>query len=103
MNNKVVISFTVVIIFLMIFIPTFNKVKEDKTNSYLTVLKNKIIYAAQECWNHDLCKNDKLTIKELYNSGYLATPQVNPKTKENLNEDSYIVRNNNELTVTIVD
>lgn len=57
------------------------------------VTEKRITEAAKDCYLKDICKNEKITLKELYDNNYLEK-ESNPITKEYYNENSYVKINN---------
>lgn len=53
------------------------------------VQRKYIIEKAKDCINQKKCSNDTITLKELYEKGFLER-QVNRVTKEFYNEESYV-------------
>ena len=92
---------TIIALLLILGIPTMLKLKEEQDKNIELVITNKIKDSANRCWNTDNCINNKVYIKELYNMGFLKQI-VNPKTKEYISEESYAIKENNEVKVTII-
>ena len=94
-NKKLTIT-GVIIIFLLITIPTTYKVINNHYNHLTQVVESKIIEAAKKCYYEEICKDDKITLKELYKLDYLE-PVSNPISKEYYNEESYVEINDNKF------
>lgn len=93
-TNKITIIFSVIAIFLIISIPTIYKVVKNHNNDLYKASENKIIEAAKKCYYEEICLDEKILLKDLYNLEYLDKIS-NPITKEYYNENSYVLRNNN--------
>lgn len=94
-TNKIIIIFSILVIMLLLFIPTTYKVIKNHNNNLTQVVENKIIEAVKKCYYEDNCKNEKVTLRELYELNYLE-PISNPISKEFYNEDSYVeIKDNN--------
>ena len=93
--NKLIITITIIIIYGLI--GGFTKYKEvnEHNDKLITVKEKEIIEKAKTCINEKKCLTEKITLKTLYDLGYLEK-QVNPITKEYYNEESYITLKNKE-------
>ena len=92
-NKKITIS-AVIIIFLIIVIPTTYKVIKNHNNHLFQVVEKKIVEAAKKCYYEEICSNETITLRELYEYDFLELVS-NPISKEYYNENSYIEVNNN--------
>lgn len=92
-RNKVIINITIIAIVLIILIPTTYNIIKKHNNRLITVTEKRITEAAKDCYLKDICKNEKITLKELYDNKYLDK-ESNPITKEYYNESSYVKINN---------
>lgn len=101
MNKKIVII-SVIIILVIISIPTGYKVIKNHHNNLYKVVNDKIIESAKKCYYDDVCIEDKITLKFLYEKGYLKEKLNDPVTKEYYNEASYVKRDNNNYEFVVV-
>lgn len=99
-NNRVVISGTILIIFLMIGIPTFINVKKDHEEKLIKVTENRIKEAAKKCFIDNKCENNKTTLQDLYDKKYLDE-QVNPITKKYYDSSSEIEYKNKKIILDL--
>lgn len=93
-RNKVIINITIVAIILIILIPTVYNIIKKHNNRLIKVTEKRIEEAAKDCYLKDICKDNKITLKVLYDNKYLEK-ESNPITKEYYNEDSYVLLKNN--------
>jgi len=98
-SNKKVITLTVFIILGMIIVPTIYKVYKTHENRLLLVVKKEFEYQATKCYREEKCPNNKVTLKELYDLGYLKERLVEPSTKKYYNEESYFDVNTKEINL----
>ena len=89
-TNKMLITISIIIILFLLLIPTTYKVIKNHRNHLTLVVESKIIEAAKKCYYEELCKNNKITLKELYDINYLE-PVSNPINKEYYNDNSYVL------------
>ena len=89
--NKIVIYVTIISMFLIISIPTFYKIVYTNEEKLYLVNEKKVTESAYKCYYEGKCKESKVTLKELYDNGYLVENIVNPKNKEIYSEESYIM------------
>lgn len=89
--NKYWISATLVIALGLIIGVTIFKVENVHNEKILLVESKLIIERAKDCINQKKCNNDIITLKELYENGFLER-QVNRVTKEYYNEESYVTK-----------
>ena len=90
-TNKIVIYVTIIAITLIIFVPTFYKVVSINQQRLNEVNEKLVTENAFRCYYEGKCKESKVTLKELYDNGYLVDNIVNPKNKEIYSENSYIM------------
>lgn len=89
-NNKIIITITIVALFLIITIPTLLKVYDRHNLALKKTMDNKIVEATKKCLNEEKCdEEDKVTLKELYQKKYLKKI-INPKTNKEVNSSTYI-------------
>ena len=86
-RNKIFITLTLFIIVVVVLGLTIYKVVDDHNEKLLHVKSEK----AKNCLNEKKCTGTKVTLKTLYDLGYLET-QVNPVTKEYYSESSYVLK-----------
>lgn len=96
-RNKVIIYMTIISILLIISIPTIYNIIKKHNDRLTLVTEKRITEAAKDCYLKDLCRDKKITLKELYNNKYLEK-ESNPITKEYYNENSYVLVENNKYT-----
>jgi len=101
-TNKITIVGTIIIILLIISIPTIYKVIKNHNDNLYQVVEEEIVGAAKKCYYEEKCLNDKILLKELYSLEYLDNVS-DPITKEYYNEESYVLRNNNEFEFIVVE
>ncbi len=93
-RNKVIINITIVAIILIILIPTVYNIIKTHNDRLIKVTEKRIEEAAKDCYLKDICKDNKITLKVLYDNKYLEK-ESNPITKEYYNEESYVLVKNN--------
>lgn len=93
-RNKVIINITIVAIILIILIPTVYNIIKKHNDRLIKVTEKRIEEAAKNCYLKDICKDNKITLKVLYDNNYLEK-ESNPITKEYYNENSYVLVKNN--------
>ncbi len=93
-RNKVIINITIVAIILIILIPTVYNIIKKHNDRLIKVTEKRIEEAAKDCYLKDICKDNKITLKVLYDNKYLEK-ESNPITKEYYNEESYVLVKNN--------
>lgn len=99
--NKWVISITVILFLGLVIGVTSYKVIKIHNDKVLLVESKYIIETAKKCLNEKVCNGDIITLKTLYDYGYLET-QVNEVTKEYYNEESYVLVKDSEYQFIIV-
>ena len=92
-RNKVIINITIVAIILIILIPTVYNIIKTHNDRLIKVTEKRIEEAAKDCYLKDICKDNKITLKVLYDNKYLEK-ESNPITKEYYNEESYVLVKN---------
>lgn len=100
--NKITIIGSIVAILLIISIPTIYKVVKNHQNNLISVVEDKIITAAKQCYFEEKCNDDVIYLKDLYNLNYLEKIS-NPITKEYYNENSYILKENNNYKFIVLE
>ena len=96
-RNKVIIYLTIISILLIISIPTVYNIIKKHNDRLIMVTEKRIEEAAKDCYLKDICKDNKITLKVLYDNKYLEK-ESNPITKEYYNEDSYVLVKNDTYT-----
>lgn len=87
--NKFIISLTFFFIIMMIGLKTTISVINNHQDKLIKVSEKRIIEATQKCVYEEICKDNIITLKYLYENNYLEK-EANPLTKEHYNEESYI-------------
>ena len=93
--NKAFITITIFIIIVAVLGLTVYKVVNNHNDKLLLVKSEYIIEKAKSCLNEKKCTGTKVTLKTLYDLGYLEA-QVNPVTKEYYSEDAYVLKEDTE-------
>lgn len=100
--NKIIIYVTISLSVLLVLCPTIYKVvKKHKADLY-DVTNKKVIESAITCKNKNICQNDKITLKELYDNN-LLDEVCDPITKQIYNDNSYVIFQNNQYVFVIED
>jgi len=89
--NKFSINALAIGLFLIIVIPTIYKVVQRHQQAIYEVNEKLIIEKAKDCYYKKDCPENKVTLKELYEKKYLKDTIIDPKSKEELNEMSYVL------------
>ena len=92
-NKSNVLYIIIFIIILVVVSAFFKNLKAHQKKEYL-VVNNRILEAAKKCFLEEKCEGEIL-LKDLYEKEYLSV-QVNPITKENMDENICIKYDNNE-------
>lgn len=79
-------------------VPTIYKIHENHNDKLLLVVKEEFHYYAKKCYLEDKCSN-VVTLKDLYDKGYLKEKLTNPITKKYYNENSSIHLDTNEINL----
>ncbi len=98
--NKKAIILTVFVIMGMIILPTIYKVYKMHNDNLIRVVENEFIYQAKICYKANVCKNNVITLKELYDNGYIKDKLVNPLNKEYYGEESNVNIDNLKVSLT---
>ena len=101
-TNKNIIYITIFISLLLILCPTIYKVINNHKKDLYDVTNKKVIEAAITCKNRQLCLNEKITLKELYDNKLLDTIS-DPITKQIYKDTSYVIYENNKYVFIIED
>ena len=99
-NKRIIICLTLIALIFIILIPTIYKLITDYHQDSYLVVEKKATEAAQKCWNDQVCLNESVTLKELYNNGYLET-LVNPISKKIYDENSTIKKSNGKIVISL--
>lgn len=94
-QNKIIINATIVGIILIILIPTVYTIVKKHNDRLISVTYKRIEEAARDCYLDGICKNNKITLQELYDNKYLEK-ESNPINKEYYNEGSYVEKKDKE-------
>ena len=89
--NKFFITLTIIIVLLSVIGFSAYKIINKHNEKILLVEKKYIIERAKSCLNEKKCSGNTITLKELYDLNYLEL-QVNEVTKEYYNEESYVIK-----------
>ena len=96
--NKKVIILSVAVIAGMIIIPTIYKIHTNHNEKLLLVVEKEFSYYAKQCYLNDECANT-VTLKELYDLGYLEEKLTNPINKKYYDDASSINLDTMELNL----
>ena len=96
--NKKVIILTIAVIAGMIIIPTIYKIHTNHNEKLLLVVEKEFSYYAKECYLKDECDNI-ITLKELYDLGYLEEKLTNPINKKYYDDASSIHLDTKEINL----
>ncbi len=99
-TNKILIT-TSIIILILIFIPTMYKTVKTHEDNLYKVLNKEVIEAYKKCLNEEVCKSNKATLEELYQNKYLDK-LIDPVTKRVYNEDSYVIKKDNNYKFVVI-
>lgn len=98
--NSFSIYTTIIILVVLLTVPTIHKVNQNHESALYEVTNKKIIEAAITCKNKELCKNEKITLSELYKNK-LLTDMVDPITKQVYSSESYVIKQNSEYVFVV--
>ena len=98
MSNKKVIILTIAVIAGMIVIPTIYKIHENHNDKLIQVVEKEFSYYAKKCFLNDECSKI-VTLKNLYDSGYINERLSNPITKKYYDDASFINLDTNEINL----
>lgn len=96
--NKKVIILTIAVIVGMIVIPTIYKIHENHNDKLIQVVEKEFSYYAKKCFLNDECGNI-VTLKNLYDSGYINERLSNPITKKYYDDASFINLDTREINL----
>lgn len=100
--NKIIIYITIIAIVIIILIPTVYTIVKKHNDKMINVTHKRIEEAAKECYLNNICLNERITLKQLYENDYLEK-ESNPITKEYYNEESYVEKNGKKYNFIEVD
>lgn len=89
--NKIVIYLTVVSIIAIIAIPTAVKVVSENHEKLYLVNEKLVTEKALRCIYDGKCKENKVTLKTLYDNMYIKDKVIDPVKKSVYSEDSYVI------------
>lgn len=89
-RNRIIIYITIVAVLAIIIIPTVYTVINNHNTRLLNITHKRIEEAARDCYLDEVCKDKKITLKELYENKYLEK-ENNPITKIYYNQESYVI------------
>ena len=101
MMNRICIVGSIIIIAIMIAIPTYFNVKKNHEDKLVLVTRMEITSAAKKCFLDSICTGNETTLKYLYEKNYLKK-QVDPKTKEYIDENNKILFQNKKVVVDFI-
>ncbi len=90
-NNKIMILIAAITMLLVIGIPTVVLVQKRHNEKLYNSMVLKINEAAKKCVDEEVCQDNKIFIKNLYDNNYLSK-LVNPLTNEYISEDDYVIK-----------
>ena len=90
-TNKLFFNIMLIAIVLIIGVPTVYKIIKEHQDVKYIVNEKQIIQAAENCYFKKDCSLNQITLKELYEKEYLKDKIIDPKTKEEYNELSYVI------------
>ncbi len=88
--NKKAIILTIFVIIGMIVLPTIYKIYKEHNDNLIKVVEKEFLYQAKKCYNAQICKNEIVTLKELYDNNYIKDKLTNPLTKKYYALDSKV-------------
>ena len=88
-NSKLAIIITITGILLLIFIATFNELRERELQKKYNYTVKQIETATINCVKDKKCKEGKITLKQLQKNKYIGKVK-NPKTHKYFNNKSYM-------------
>ncbi len=91
MQNKHILSITIVIILIMILVPVIYSVTKEYEKNIINVTEKRIIEAAINCYKEDKCTESQITLSKLYENNYLEK-EVHPITKKVYSDESYVTK-----------
>ncbi len=89
--NKIMFYSFVTISILIILIPTIININNIHDEKLVLVTEKRIIESAIKCQKEDLCTDEKITLKQLYEFNLLEK-EADPITKMYYSEDSYVIK-----------
>ncbi len=96
--NKLSFNILLIAVFLILCVPTIYKVVKHHQESSYVVSEKLAIEKAKECYYKKDCALTKVTLKELYDKKYITEKLVDPKTKEEYSDQSYVLITKEEST-----
>ena len=96
MNQRVVVSGTILLVILSVIAGTSYKVYHIHQERSLLVVQKRIIEGARECVFDLVCKDEDMTLGVLIEKGY-AKDEINPQTKMYYSRDSLIKKENDSF------
>ena len=95
-RNKYIIYITIFAIILIICLPTTYTIIKKHNQKLTSVTHKRIEEAAKDCYYDFVCTNEKITLKELYEHGYLEK-EGNPITKKYYDENMFVLKQENQF------
>ena len=98
-SSYTLISLTIIGIIAFVGINSYLRIKKEHEEKVQYVLDSKIEYYAKRCYLEGKCR-DVMTLKDIYNQGYIKTELVNENTNE-IVDSSTRIRIKSDYTVEI--
>lgn len=96
--NKIVIYLTVIAIIAIIAIPTSIKVVSENHEKLYLVNEKLVTEKARQCIYDGKCKENKVTLKTLYDNMYIKGKVIDPVKKSVYSEESYVIVTKEDAT-----
>jgi len=96
--TKKVITLTIIIILGMIVFMTAYKVYKNHNAHLILVVEKEFVYQSTLCHKKNICQ-EIVTLKDLYEAGFMKDKLSNPITKEYYQDDSYVNLNTLEINL----
>ena len=101
MKSKIPIILTIIVLAFVV-VSVIIKVDDTHKSKQYSYTLSLIIEAAKKCQKDNKCVDSKITLKELYDNDYLEK-MANPKTKKYFNENSYVLMDESDPKLEIVE
>lgn len=90
-TNKITIYVTIIAILLIISVPTIYKVVKTNHEKLYLVTEKLVIENAEKCIYEKKCNKNKVTLRDLYEKGYLKDEVIDPVSKTVYSKESYVL------------
>lgn len=97
MSDIKTVTLTIFIILGMIILPTIYKVVKDHNDKLYLVSENEFYFQANRCFKSDICTDNKVTLKELYDNKYIEEELYNPVSKKYYSDESFVLIDKKEI------